>query len=136
MRHAPLLTQANQLTARASAPDNRLLRELKRIQLRVSVHVRTVQEDGTGMTGQVIIQVSRMLGSPAFSSPAPAVRLGLMVSPFVYDNYVSNGGGVLTCIHLVNGLSCETARTALLHTPMWWPSAQQRAVTRTASTPP
>ncbi len=49
------------------------------------------------MSGQSIIQASRMIDAPAFKQAIAdrGALLGLIVSPFVCESYVGDGDGVL-----------------------------------------
>ncbi len=76
---------------------NRIYSAPIRIRLRVAVAVGPIEEDSVGVTGKPIILAARMLDAPDFKQ-AIADRdaiLGLIVPPFVYDNYIGRGGDLL-----------------------------------------
>lgn len=64
------------------------------IQLRVSVNVGPVATDATGLTGDAIIHAARMLDALPFKEAVArgAPAMGLIISPFVFDNAVRSGG--------------------------------------------
>jgi CRP-like cAMP-binding protein len=59
-------------------------------QLRLSVSVGPVASDAMGVTGEAIIAAARMVEAPAFKEAftGSTVRLGVIVSPFVYDTVI------------------------------------------------
>ena len=76
---------------------NRIHSAPARIQLRVAVDVGPVLEDDIGMTGHSVIRASRLLDAPAFKQAITArgALLGLIVSSFIYQSCIGNGGGLL-----------------------------------------
>ncbi|SPT58583.1 Uncharacterised protein [Actinomadura madurae] len=68
-----------------------------RVQLRVALHVGPVAPDAEGVNGQVIIQTARLLEAPVLKTALAetGADLGFIVSPFVYDAFVSHLKGPL-----------------------------------------
>lgn len=68
-----------------------------RIRLRVALHVGPITPDAEGLGGQVIIRTARLLEAPALKTALAdrGADLGFIVSPFVYDAFVSHLHGVM-----------------------------------------
>ncbi|NKZ04728.1 hypothetical protein [Actinomadura latina] len=63
-----------------------------RVQLRVALHVGPVTPDAEGLNGQAIIQTARLLEAPVLKTALAdtGADLGFIVSPFVYDAFVTH----------------------------------------------
>jgi hypothetical protein len=119
---------------------NRIYSDPIRFRLRVAVAVGPIEEDSVGVTGKPIILASRMLDAPDFKQ-AIAERdalFGLIVPPFVYDNYIGPGGDPLdrAAYSSVPVRVKETQTTAwmrLIEPAGTEPSAPQPLIGRTAA---
>ena len=71
---------------------NNAFRKSTRFQLRVAVNVGPVFSDFRGMTGEAIVVVDRLVDAPALKEaiPASAASLGIITSPFVYENIIKH----------------------------------------------
>jgi len=72
---------------------NRIYSNSIQVRLRVAVDVGPVTEDVSGVSGKAIITASRMLDAPAFKEAMAedGAVLGVVVSPFVYENAIRQG---------------------------------------------
>jgi hypothetical protein len=75
---------------------NRIHREPAQITLRVAVEVGPVRKDLSGVSGDAIIDVTRMVDAPAFkhAMTVQGAEFGIMVSPFVHRAHVASRGGL------------------------------------------
>lgn len=73
---------------------NRLHREPAQITLRVAVEVGPIRKDRSGVSGDAIIDVTRMADAPALkhAMTVQGAELGIIVSPFVHRAHVASRG--------------------------------------------
>ena len=73
---------------------NRIHREPTQITLRVAVEVGPVEKDQSGVSGDAIIDASRMVEAPDFklAMAAQGAHFGIIVSPFVHRAHVVSRG--------------------------------------------
>jgi hypothetical protein len=73
---------------------NRIHREPAQITLRVSVEVGPVKKDQSGVSGDAIIDASRLVDAPAFKTAiaGQGAHFGIIVSPFVHRAHVASRG--------------------------------------------
>jgi hypothetical protein len=73
---------------------NRIHREPVQITLRVAVEVGPVKKDQSGVSGDAIIDVSRMVDAPAFkhAMAGQGAHFGIIVSPFVHRAHIASRG--------------------------------------------
>ena len=73
---------------------NRLRREPTQITLRVAVEVGPVRKDRSGVSGDALIDVTRMVDAPALkhAMTVQSAEVGIIVSPFVRRAHVASGG--------------------------------------------
>ncbi|MGD0069338.1 MAG: hypothetical protein ABSB76_38700, partial [Streptosporangiaceae bacterium] len=71
---------------------NSSYRNPAQFQLRLSVNVGPVTSDAMGVDGEALIVAARMVEAPALKEAftGSTVRLGVIVSPFVYDTVVKH----------------------------------------------
>ncbi len=65
------------------------------LQLRAALHVGPVKSDPQGVTGEVIIRVSRLVESPVLKERLTEAKacLGFITSPFVFDSVIKQRPG-------------------------------------------
>jgi Cyclic nucleotide-binding domain len=75
---------------------NRIHRAPAQITLRVAVEVGPVKKDPSGVSGDAIIDVTRMVDAPAFkhAMTIQGAEFGIIVSPFVHRAHVAPRGGL------------------------------------------
>jgi hypothetical protein len=75
---------------------NRIHREPAQITLRVAVEVGPVRKDLSGVSGDAIIDVTRMVDAAAFkhAMTVQGAEFGIIVSPFVHRAHVASRGGL------------------------------------------
>jgi hypothetical protein len=75
---------------------NRIHREPAQITLRVAVEVGPVKKDQSGVSGDAIIDVTRMVDAPAVkhAMTGQGAHFGIIVSPFVHRAHIASGGEV------------------------------------------
>jgi len=75
---------------------NRIHSEPAQITLRVAVEVGPVRKDQSGVSGDAIIDVSRMVDAPAFKHAVAArgAHFGIIVSPFVHRAHITSADGM------------------------------------------
>lgn len=73
---------------------NRIHREPAQITLRVSVEVGPVRKDQSGVSGDAIIDATRMVDAPAFkhAMAGQGAHFGIIVSPFVHRAHIASRG--------------------------------------------
>jgi hypothetical protein len=75
---------------------NRIHSEAAQITLRVAVKVGPVEKDQSGVSGDAIIDVSRMVDAPAFkhAMAGQGAHFGIIVSPFVHRAHIAARGDI------------------------------------------
>ena len=73
---------------------NRIHREPAQITLRVAVEVGPVRKDQSGVSGDAIIDATRMVDAPAFkhAMAGQGAHFGIIVSPFVHRAHIASRG--------------------------------------------
>ncbi len=73
---------------------NRIHREPAQITLRVAVEVGPVEKDRAGVSGDAVIDVSRLVDAPALklAMAAQGASFGIIVSPFVHRSHIASRG--------------------------------------------
>jgi hypothetical protein len=68
-----------------------------RIQLRLAIAVGPIEDTESGVSGRSIVDVSRILETPAFKQAVAGqgAILGVILAPFVYETYIKPGGSFL-----------------------------------------
>jgi hypothetical protein len=76
---------------------NRIASAAVRVQLRAALHVGPVTADAEGLNGHVIIQTARLMEAPVLKTALAetGADLGFIVSPFVYDAFVTHLDGLI-----------------------------------------
>jgi CRP-like cAMP-binding protein len=87
---AKIMNQLRRVLPPALDQHNRSHRDPAQFQLRLSVNVGPVVSDDMGVSGEAIIVAARIVEAPAFKEAftESTARLGIIVSPFVYDTVV------------------------------------------------
>ena len=87
---AKIMNQLLRVLPPALDQHNRSHRDPAQFQLRLSVNVGPVVSDDMGVSGEAIIVAARIVEAPAFKEAfiESTARLGIIVSPFVYDTVV------------------------------------------------
>jgi len=87
---AKIMNQILRVLPPALDQHNRSHRNPAQFQLRLSVNVGPVVSDEMGVSGEAIIVAARIVEAPAFKEAfiESTARLGIIVSPFVYDTVV------------------------------------------------
>jgi hypothetical protein len=114
----PLLRQLNAGLRRY----NKVSSDPAQITLRMAVHSGFVQRDDHGLSGEALVQLYRLLDAPAFKDAVKTAgaNLGLVVSPYIYENVVRHGRGLINpdSYEKLPFVNKETSAEAWLH----WPS--------------
>jgi hypothetical protein len=89
---ARTMDQLLRVLSRALDQHNSSHRNPAQFQLRLSVNVGPVTSDAMGVSGEALIVAARMVEAPALKEAftGSTARLGVIVSPFVYDTVVKH----------------------------------------------